>query len=275
MNLWITGHVRTLTGRGFAATTIADRIEVLQRLDRDLPMGLIQATVEELEDWLARPGWSNQTKATYYGHIVGFYNWAADPAREQHLSYNPAASLSRASVPPTVPRPVSDEELALVLDKAQGRWKLYCLLAAYAGLRCCEIATIRREDFTRTHITVTGKGGKQAIIRNHAVIWRAVEHLPAGPVARKARGPADAMYVSSQTSKYLNRILGPNAITLHRLRHWYATNLLRAGANLRVVQEQMRHSSPKTTAIYTDVTDGERAIAVNALPDFTAPPTSS
>jgi site-specific recombinase XerD len=60
----------------------------------------------------------------------------------------------------------------------------------------------------------------------------------------------------------------PQPMGLHMLRHAYATALLRAtedggaGANLRVTQELMRHASPATTAVYTQVTDQERRRAV-------------
>jgi site-specific recombinase XerD len=54
--------------------------------------------------------------------------------------------------------------------------------------------------------------------------------------------------------------------TAHSLRHWYGTTMLRGGANIRVVQENMRHVSLASTQIYTKVDDQERAAAVVLLP---------
>ncbi len=51
----------------------------------------------------------------------------------------------------------------------------------------------------------------------------------------------------------------------HRCRHYFATQLLRGGTSVRVVQTLMRHSSLATTAAYLAVDEDERSAAVSAL----------
>ena len=53
--------------------------------------------------------------------------------------------------------------------------------------------------------------------------------------------------------------------SFHRCRHTFATRLLQAGVNLRVVQTLMRHDSLSTTAAYLGVLEDERSAAVQLL----------
>lgn len=270
----IAGYARHMRAAALAQNTIRDRTEFLRRIDDALPMGLERATTEELADWLAGADdteWCAQTKSTYHGHVCGFFRWACDP-RNPQLDFDPTAGLSRPRVPRRKPRPVSDEELEYVLTNTTGLWQFAATCAAYAGLRACEVATVRKEDITEETITLVGKGNKDEIIPTHPLIWRAVRDFPPGRLSTHIKGrEVDAQYVSIQFGAHMRRRHGRPGLTLHRLRHWFGTNLLRLGADLRTVQELMRHADPATTAVYTLITDRQRRTAIRALPGFTTP----
>jgi integrase len=270
----IRAHLRHMEAAGLARNTIDDRGELLHRLNGLLPMGLDESTTEELEDYLATPGFKSQTRATYYTHIVGYFRWATDPSRV-HLDYDPSACLVRPRVAKGVPKPVTDEQLQLALGRLEEPWRTYVLLAAYQGARCCEIASITKEDINERRTRLTGKGGKTRVLKTHGVVWAAVQHFPAGRIARLLTSdrPPRPTYISAETSKRLTRI-GLDATTLHAFRHWFATTMLRprefggGGASLRCVQENMGHASPAVTAVYTQVADEERDAGIDALPTF-------
>jgi integrase/recombinase XerC len=273
----IKAHLRHMRAAGLAElTTVDDRECLLRRLDRILPMGLDRATTEELEDFLATPGWSAQTKATYYTHIVGYYRWGCDPLHP-HLDYDPSAGLRRPKVPRNVPKPVTNAQVQFALVELPEPFRTYVTLATYAGARCGEIAMIEKEAITEERIRIKGKGGKTRVLATHPAVWAAVRPFPAGRIARRYRGgePADSPYVSTRTRIALRRI-GLD-VTLHQFRHWYGTMMLRprqfggAGASLRCVQENMGHESAATTAGYTLVSDEERDAGIAALPTFTTP----
>jgi integrase len=259
-------HCTRLRQRGLSRNTINKRREILARVDRDLPMGLELATVEELSDWLAKPGWSRETRANYYGHIAGFFSWATD-RNDPHLDWNPALSLTRPRVPKGVPKPVTDDELAEAL-RTGGQWTVAILLAAYAGLRCCEIADIQRRDINGHTITVTGKGDKTRVIPTAEVVWHQVGEMTGKLV------PGTAAQVSVRARDHFDRVGLPD-LTLHRFRHWFATTMLARGADLKTVSELLGHASPQTTARYCQISDRQRATAVATLPVLTSTPAST
>jgi integrase len=265
---YIDSHSEWCRSAGYSETTIGDRRELLMRVVSDVGP-LLRATADQLTKWLARPGWHVQTRATYFGHMHAFFLWAL---REGHVERDPMLHMVRPRVPKRAPRPARAEDFHRMVALAPPAWRLAALLARYAGLRACEIARACREDIDRDDIRVLGKGGRVDSIPTHERIWAAVQPLPPGVMIVSGRGRPYSPTVLSCTFSQCARSLGIRGLTLHPLRHLYATTLLRdkedggAGANLRVVQELMRHSSPATTANYTEVTDRERRRAIQTLP---------
>lgn len=250
--------------------TISARRDILGRIDTAVPHGIELATSEELGGWLYRDGWSAATKETYYGAISSFFVWATNPY-DPKVDFNPVDLMPRPKCPRGLPRPVSDRQLRKILTESVSPYLLWSLLAAYAGMRCCEIAQLDREDITPEAISIRrGKGGKPGVVPTHPAVWAAVEHLPDGPIAWTDNGgPANAKWVSIRTAIYYRRHLGMPGVGLHRLRHWFGTSTYKATKDIRATQELLRHSSPATTAIYTLVSDEQRRLAVNALPIVT------
>jgi integrase len=253
---------------GYAENTIKDRRELLMRVESDAGE-LNGLTESKLTKWLANQAWMTQTRATYFGHLHGYYQWAL---KSGAIAKDPMLNLVRPKVPKRSPRPASAAQYRQIMDQAEPRWRIAATLARYAGLRASEIARAQRGDMDDANIRVLGKGGRTDMLPMHPAVWDLVKDAPAGHLVLSPRGvPYSPSGISHAFGVRMRELGVPRPMGLHMLRHAYATSLLRApedggaGANLRVTQELMRHASPATTAVYTQVTDEERRLAVLSL----------
>lgn len=250
--------------------TVDARRSLLERASRELPHGLDKAHPTELSEFLTRRRkhrdgvrpWSAATRRVYDSHLREFYGWGV---LFGWYASSPMAHLRRPREPKRAPRPVTDAELARALELSPEPWRTGVLLAAYGGLRCCEIAALTRAEVTEAHIRVTGKGGHIRMVDTAPLLWQLLEHRPPGLLVPGRRGQFKRL-ATAQRSHWLR--IGMPDITLHRFRHWFATTLLTAGADIRVVQELMGHASLATTQLYTAVVDSRRRAAVRLLPEM-------
>lgn len=263
----IDSYLSQLRSEGRAVTTITTYADILHRLDRELPAGLACAHADELRDWIYTDQRRPATRALYRAACVGFFAWATEPS-DPRLDFDPTRWLPRVRLPRRSSRTLPDDQLGDILARANGPFRRWCLLAAGAGLRCCEIALLDREHVSSESIWVQGKGGKERVVPTHPSVWAAVRDQPPGPLARTPDGTARASrrQVICRANFHLQRTLGQSGVTMHRLRHWYGTNVHEAaGGDIRVSQELLGHASPATTQVYVDTTRNKKAAAVAAL----------
>ena len=147
-----------------------------------------------------------------------------------------------------------------------------------SGLRVSEAATLKLSDLNSEagFLRCLGKGGKERVVPvgRQALQW--IQRYLAQARAAFSPGPEIRQIFVNRFGKPLSRqsiwmILKYYAsaagikkrITPHTLRHSFATHLLEAGADLRVVQELLGHASIATTQIYTHV-DRARLKAIHA-----------
>jgi integrase/recombinase XerC/integrase/recombinase XerD len=130
------------------------------------------------------------------------------------------------------------------------------------GVRVSELSGIRVEDidFAGHTIRVKGKGGK---IRTVFIDGETIDGIR-GFLGGRKDGPLFpgqmGRPISPRTIQFIFRKYAPPGITPHKLRHSYASELYTRSRNLRVVQENLGHSSIRTTEIYlhTDVEERKK-----------------
>jgi integrase/recombinase XerC len=258
--------------RGLSSNTVRVRLDFLHRLSEftGLPLRDLEPGHLLRFERIAIAGRAAESRRAYVCHIRAFYRWAVTTGLVQH---DPSEVLTIPAVPRHLPRPIDEDDLAIAIDAARPKMRAMLTLAGWAGLRCIEIAGLDWSDFRRepdgsAYIHVrNGKGRKERTVEVGQTVVRALQAY--GP---KRRGPIflgqdgrqiDPKSVSSSVNRFL-RLNGIEA-TMHQLRHRYGTQMFRVSRDLRMVQEQLGHASPTTTAIYTRPSPESAARAVREL----------
>lgn len=195
--------------------------------------------------------------------------------REGETDRDPTVAAVRPRVPRSLPRPLSVDDVALLLaappaGTPAGLRDRAVLETLYgAGLRISELVGLDVDDVDLEGgaVRVLGKGGKERDVP----LGRYASEAIAAYVRRARPGLASArtrsaLFLNQRggrlTRQGCSKILAAHArragiarrVTPHTLRHSFATHLLEGGADVRVVQELLGHASVATTQVYTLVT---------------------
>lgn len=252
---------------GHSGRTIEARHATIHRLALDVD--LLGCDADDLVTWLAGLDLARSSRATYRAHLRAFFSWLHETGRREG---NPALTVPSAKAPRGLPRPVTPAGVQAIIaacsDPRAATTRAYVLLAAYEGMRVHEIAKVRGEHFSETEVTVHGKGGVLSTIPLNPLVSLLAETMPRVGYwfpSSSSTGHVSRVTVSQAISRAMRR--AGVAGTPHGLRHHFGTQVLRAsGGDLRLTQRVMRHASPATTAIYTQVLDDAAFRAVANIP---------
>lgn len=260
-------HLRRLNRR---PGTIYQRQRWLIRLDEALePVALIEATTDQLRAFTERHTGAASRKCAV-NHLAGFYRWLA--TEELRLD-DPTLRVERPWVPAGLPRPMADEHVAHALNCSPDRLRPWFHLAAYAGLRACEIAPLRREDLRpRTILIREQKGGEPGTVPRSPLLDVVLAGLPRRGwlFPKLGVGWGDDHVTASQVSTLTNRWLHAEGIadTFHSLRHWFGTMTYRVDHDLLATQKGLRHRKLTSTQVYTQIEDEHLYATIAALPNL-------
>lgn len=212
-----------------------------------------------------------ESRASDLSHVRGFYRWAL---QEELLEVDPTVRLARPKVPPRLPNPMPQTDVDLALTAAPDRIRPWLFLAAFAGLRCSEIAPLRAEHLrfsgpVKVILVPVEKGGGMGAVSAPPILLEVLADLPRRgylfPRHDGQPGHTSGSLVSQLGNRYLHRL--GIAHTMHSLRHWYGTETYQAsGRDLRQTQQALRHRSVLSTQRYTWVDPGELGAIVAKLP---------
>ncbi len=225
--------------------------------------------------FLSRRGLSKRSIQRHLSTLRAFYRHLI---RTGGAERDPAAAVPLPKAEKRLPKALTSREVAALLEAGGGdaSWRslrdraIFELLYA-SGLRVSELTSLNLEDlqYSSRFLRVRGKGGKERIVPFGAMAEEAIRAY----TARRPASPTAALFVNRGggrlTSRSVHRavlrqvaaVLTEQGVSPHTFRHTFATHLLEAGADLRVIQELLGHASLATTQIYTHV-DIQRLLEV-------------
>jgi integrase/recombinase XerD len=175
-------------------------------------------------------------------------------------------TFTRPRVRHRLPNVLSKEEVKSILYAPMNEKHRTILSVIYGcGLRRSEVLMLEPEDIDRDRMLLVvrqSKGFKDRVVPISARMIEMIDTyiMRYRPVSYLFEGQQQGERYSATSIEKVFRKACTMAgikknITLHGLRHSYATHLLEAGTDLRYIQELLGHKSSKTTEIYTHVTE--------------------
>ncbi|MCW2674766.1 MAG: tyrosine-type recombinase/integrase [Frankiales bacterium] len=259
----LTRYRQHLNAQGYARPTIRAKTEIVACVARAAGVAAADLRQQHVEAYFQRQlkPWSRKK---YLQHLSCYGEWAGLESITRGLK------LPRTPRP--APKPCTDNALAAMLEVTAGRNRAFIVFGAYAGMRSFEIAKIRGEDLEHTEVgwqlRIEGKGGREDVIPVGDLF---VETF----LACRATAGVGRLFPGCSASAVQMAIRRTAAsvglvVSAHQLRHWYGTKLYRLSRDLILVQQLMRHSSPKETIAYAALLadDGSRLVAQLPVPSL-------
>lgn len=234
---------------------------------------LQQVAQADMRAWMAAERARGQTArslARQLSAVKSFARWLC----EREGTDLPAILATRAPRQSrSLPRPLTETDARAMLDQvavqARQEWEglrdvAVVTLLYGCGLRVSEALALTGKDLPLDDtLRIMGKGSKERLVPVLPVARDAVAAYlracpypiaPGLPVFRASRGGAlGRRHVAAVMARARLQLGLPASATPHALRHSFATHLLAAGGDLRVIQELLGHASLQSTQIYTAV----------------------
>lgn len=279
--------VEEMQMRRFAVRTQQSYLEAMTKLVRHVGKSPDQITMEEMRQYfLYLTNEKQLARSSVMQAICGLKFFYEQVLKREWEVYGIQSPRREKKLPVVL----SVEEVHQVLNCVQMPAHRVCLSTIYScGLRLGEGVrlTVKAIDSSRMVVHVQGgKGAKDryvplpqatlTLLRQH---WTTHHHpkflFPGAPKTGQAWATVEKPIDESSIQKAMRRAVEASGLqkpaTTHTLRHSWATHLLEAGINLRLIQQWLGHGSLSTTALYTHLTRNAETIAGETINRLMAP----
>ena len=180
------------------------------------------------------------------------------------IEANPMDKVDRPKIKDRELKYLRHKEVMQFIESLENPRDALLVRTIYAtGMRVSEVCQMNAEhiDFEEGTIRVRGQGGKIRMVFCDADTLAGIKEFLNGRTNGSVFEGRNGASLSPRTVQHIFSLYAPPGITPHKIRHSYASELYRRSHNIRVVQENLGHTSIKTTEIYvhTDIDERRRA----------------
>lgn len=212
----------------------------------------------------------NTLSASYQNQIVNAIKLFFKTTQDTRIEID---KIHRPNNAKKLPNVLSKEEVFRIIDAATNlKHKTLLALIYSSGLRISEALNIKATDIDSERMLIhiknaKGKKDRYTLLSSKVLGLLREYYSLYKPKTFLFEGQNGGQYNSRSAQLVLQECVAKVGITkrisLHTLRHSFATHLLESGTDLRYIQDLLGHSSPKTTMIYTHVSSSSLKKIVN------------
>lgn len=251
---WLFDYRRYLLAGGSPKTTIDSRTSQVKRFARAMDgISPHDVSLDDILDWMVNQEWEQETRRGHRSGLKSFYRWAAQVGR---VDEDPTVRLPSVKALLTLPRPAQESQYQHALADTKPRERLMLRLAAELGLRRAEVARVHANDISQTAtgyvLLVHGKGRKERYLPLTKSLYLDLKAFGDSWIfpSNSRCGHLSPGYVGKVVSRAL-----PDGVSMHQLRHRFATVAYERSQDLMAVQQALGHNSPATTQRYVALSE--------------------
>jgi site-specific recombinase XerD len=259
--LKLTEEVLKLKGYSFKTRNVY--INHIKRFSSFVNKGLKNITSEDLKLYTLFLLEKENKSHTYANQAISSIKFLCKQVLQKE---NVTTNVYRPKKENKLPKVLSKEDIMRILKSVNNeKHKTILFLTYSAGLRVGEVVRLKIEDIDSKRMLIhvrQGKGKKDryTILSEAALIQLRKYYKQERPETWLFPGGKQGRYLTERSvEKFFENACNQanirKDVSLHVLRHSFATHLLEDGIDLRYIQELLGHSSSKTTEIYTHVTE--------------------
>ena len=253
------------TERNLADNTLKNYKNDLYSFFRYLKISYNDIRTRQVRRFLAHlteEGYTASSRKRKLMSIRGFYRFLE---MEDEININPLKKIIAPKLDRRFPSFVTLSKIEDMFEKGKSRDEKYqrnrliILFLFNTGVRVSEFVSIKKKDIQKNgQIRILGKGGKEriTIFKNLEVFKELLDFINKNSEVYLFESNPNVPISVSQIQRIVKRygeFVGIPNLSPHKLRHSFATDLLKEGMNIRYLQVLLGHESLNTTQIYLDV----------------------